>query len=644
MNEINVLDSETVDKIAAGEVVERPGSVVKELVENAIDAGASAITVEIQDGGIEFIRVTDNGSGIHKSQIDKAFLRHATSKIATSDDLFHIHSLGFRGEALSSIAAVSKVELITKTPEELTGIRYQIEGGIQKNIEEIGAPNGTTFLIRTLFYNTPARRKFLKTAATEGGYIADLMERFALSHPDISIQFMVGKSTRFSTSGNGNLREIIYRIYGKEIADELLEVRGTTEYFTLTGFLGKPIITRSNRNFENFFVNGRYIKSELLCKALETGYAGYLMQHKYPFAILNLQINSEKIDVNVHPNKMDIRFSDQQYIYEEVLKIIEETVSRKEYIPSVKLGEDAKNKGTQDIVVKSPEPFEVNRRIADAPKPAEQPQNEFREEVQYESSPQPKSKFLQDFIQKRNDTKVLGTKTANSDSRIEDIHANIIKEKDHIFVEKHEQMNLFDEKILNIDFSSQYKILGQVFDTYWILSFQDKVLFIDQHAAHEKVKYEEMVRKLKEKKIETQILAPPIILRLTSNELAVYEEYKDSFAELGFTVEDFGGEDYAIRTVPMDLYGYDEKEMFLSVLDELYEKPIHTAPEIILEKLASMSCKAAVKGNMQMNEEQARVLIEQLLKLDNPYNCPHGRPVIISMTKYEMEKKFKRIV
>ena len=633
MTVINILDHETIDKIAAGEVVERPSSVVKELVENAIDAKATSITVEIKEGGIEFIRVTDNGSGIDMSQIEKAFMRHATSKIKDSEDLFKINSLGFRGEALSSIAAISKVEVITKTPNQLTGLLYRIEGGNEISKEEIGAPNGTTFLIRTLFYNTPVRRKFLKSSITEGNYISDLMERFALSHPDIAFQFITNNHNRFSTSGNGNLKEVIYRIYGREVVEELISINDTDENGVhIDGYLGKPIITRANRNFETFFVNGRYIKSDLLSKALEAGYSGYLMQHKYPFCVLNIKIDTSKIDVNVHPNKMDIRFSEQQTVFESIVKLVNEALSDKEFIPTAIFDkpQDVESVRTANKD-RAPEPFEYNRI-------ANETASMVREEAGYEAN-------LQDLIQKRPDTKVPVNILNNLNPIHEKNNSNIIKEKDYIFVEKSEQLRIFDHEPKIIDQMSQYKILGQIFKTYWLIEHENALLMIDQHAAHEKIIYERLIKRLKSnEETLTQLLAPPIILHFSAKEYETYMSYKDYFDRLGFVVEEFGGEDYAIREIPLDLYGFDARSLFLEIIDELIEKPITDKPEVILDKIASMSCKAAVKGNNELTESEARSLIEQLMTLENPYHCPHGRPVIISMTQYELEKKFKRIV
>lgn len=637
MAEINLLDSSTIDKIAAGEVVERPASVVKELVENAIDAGADSITVEIKEGGISFIRVTDNGSGIEKEQVKKAFLRHATSKIKTVEDLLGVSSLGFRGEALSSIAAVAQVELITKTADALTGIRCCIDGGVEKEFEEIGAPNGTTFLIRNLFFNTPPRRKFLKTAATEGGYICDLMEHMAMSKPHVAFQYIQNGQTRFHTSGNGDLKEIIYRIYGRATAAELIWIESSCEGVKLSGYLGRPVLNRANRNFENYFVNHRYIKSEVISKAIEEGYRNYLMQHKYPFTVLHFTIAPDLLDVNVHPAKMEVRFLNQMHFYEFVVRSVEQGMQEKELIPEITL---TPPEPAQDIVMtkqKAPEPFETQR--SELYKVAEESQ--YHVEMAENSDITAK---MQDNLQNTALGRVIGSLGSRETSQNDKVHASVIKQKDHIFVEKPEQMNFFSDKILSREASVSYHILGQLFDTYWLIAYEDKLLMIDQHAAHEKVKYERLVKQLREKEILSQNLNPPVIVTLSGAEESVLKEYQEQFQALGFEIESFGGNEYAIRSVPVDLYGCKEEEMLLAVLEDLSGHSVKGAPEIVYEKLASMACKAAVKGNSSMSRPEIEALIQELLELENPYHCPHGRPTMISMSQHEIERKFKRII
>lgn len=631
---IHLLTQNTIDKIAAGEVVERPLSVVKELTENAIDAGAAAITVEIKDGGISLIRVTDNGCGIEKEQVKKAFLRHATSKITSIEDLDYVKSLGFRGEALSSIAAVAQVEVITKIKEDLTGVRYQIAGGYEEDLEEAGAPDGTTFLVRNLFFNTPVRKKFLKQPQTEGSYVADMMEHLALSRPDIAIKFIQNGQIKFHTSGNGNLKEVIYRIYGKDVTDALLPFTYEDNGLSISGFLGKPELNRSNRNFETYFVNGRYVRNDILTKAVEEGYRAYLMQHKFPFFVLHFTMEPDMLDVNVHPAKMEIRLIRGSEIYDQISKAVAAKLGERELIPDIKLTEEKKE---PKPIPKTPEPFEVRRSAIVMEERGEYKTAAATKEL-------PKEPKAGDLLQKIAQNRVIGSQSAVNIAGNEGIHANVIKAKDHILVEKPSQLNLFEENFLTREAKNEYRILGQIFDTYWLVAFKDKLFIVDQHAAHEKVKYERLVKELEEKKISSQMLNPPVILTLSGKEEALVLEYRSYFKELGFEIEDFGGNSVAVRSMPVDLYGCDEKELFTDILDELSENEAKGTPEVILHKLASMACKSAVKGNSKLDEKEVETLLEELLTLDNPYRCPHGRPTIISMSKYEIEKKFKRII
>ncbi|MBO5335602.1 MAG: DNA mismatch repair endonuclease MutL [Lachnospiraceae bacterium] len=688
MGEIHILDSETIDKIAAGEVVERPSSVVKELVENAIDAGANAITVEAKDGGIEFIRVTDNGAGIEREQLRKAFLRHATSKIENADDLTRIASLGFRGEALSSIAAVSRVEVITKRADTLVGNRILLEGGVEKSFEEVGAPDGTTFIVRNLFYNTPVRRKFLKQPATEGGYIADLMEHMALSRPDISFKFVLGNQTRFHTSGNGDLKEVIYRIYGREVASSLVPIQEEENGIRIEGYLGKPILVRSNRNFEIYFINGRFIKSTVVAKALEEGYKEYLMQHKFPLCVLHITMDAAVVDVNVHPTKMDVRFSNAIGVANFIGNAVRRTLKNREMIPDAQLGDEKEAKRQEREQqreaqkLQTPEPFEIKRETA----------YRVMEEARYEAVKQeilPKkesqSAKKQEFMQNPVWSRVFGkTEIEHANLQTQEKKSEVVTakpqpektqeslvEEETFFVEAEEdipvtvmessggveerlsaepeiaevsQINLFEEKMLSVENRSRYQIIGQVFATYWLVQFEDKLFIIDQHAAHEKVKYERLMKQYQEKNVVSQTLMPPIIVSLSGQEESVLKEHREVFLALGFELEAFGGSEYALRSVPVDLYGCSEREMFLEVLDELAENNNRGSFKVVEEKIASMSCKAAVKGNNRLSRAEAEELIDELLTLENPYNCPHGRPTIISMSQSELEKKFKRIV
>ena len=687
---IHVLDSRTIDRIAAGEVVERPASVVKELVENAIDAGSTAITVEAKEGGIEFIRVTDNGCGIEREQLPTAFLRHATSKIEDADDLNHIASLGFRGEALSSIAAVSRVEIITKRKENLTGTRMVLEGAKEQSIDEIGAPDGTTFLMRNLFFNTPVRRKFLKQPATEGSYITDLMEHLALSRPDISFKFVLGNQTRFHTSGNGDLREVIYRIYGREIAAELVPIQMEENGIKIEGYLGKPVLVRSNRNFEIYFINGRFIRSGVIAKAIEEGYKQYLMQHKFPLCVLHITMDTETVDVNVHPSKMDVRFSDGMAFARMLSEKIATTLRNREMIPDASL-EDEKSiqkKEQEDRKASwkehTPEVFEKKREES----------YRVMEAAKYEAVPKDRREFIQKPIWQETHAGIQtsirkpepvsaqteeqpAAPVAAPEPKEDDFFveaeplkptslepvicpetAEVMEAVDGIPAEKQpsamdmepvvkdvQQMNLFEEKLLSVQNRSRYRIIGQVFDTYWLIQFEDKLFIIDQHAAHEKVKYERLMKQFHEKSVISQRLMPPIIVSLTGQEESILHTYEDAFAQLGFEIEAFGGNEYALRSVPVDLYGCSERELFLAVLDELSQETGNRGSfQVIEEKIASMSCKAAVKGNNRLSLQEAEQLIDELLTLDNPYNCPHGRPTIITMTETDLEKKFKRIV
>lgn len=665
MSQIHVLDSETIDKIAAGEVVERPSSVVKELVENAVDAGATAITVEIKEGGIEFIRVTDNGLGMEKEQLRMAFLRHATSKIQNAEDLIRISSLGFRGEALSSIAAVAKVEVITKTRDSLTGSRMVLEGAVEKEFSEVGAPDGTTFLVRNLFFNTPVRRKFLKMPATEGGYIADLMEHLALSRPDISFKFQVGNQLKFHTTGSGDLKDVIYRIYGKEVATSLVPIQVEQNGNKVEGYLGKPVLVRSNRNFEIYFINGRFIRSNLVARALEEGYREYLMQHKFPLCILHITMDTRQVDVNVHPNKMDVRFSDGITFSKMLSDSVHDTLKQQEMIPDTRLDDERSvKKAEREELLKRqkehvPEPFEVNRtsayRVAEESHYQVDKKN-FAKDPVWSKVKAPQPAQLEDAFFVETQTPPDDTVTPQKVQSAQTVSVPEPKQAEAVGAEavqpeavqteavQPEQMNLFEERILDQRNRDRYHIVGQVFDTYWIVQFEKKMFIIDQHAAHEKVKYERLMKRFHEKQVTSQMLMPPVIVSLTAQEELVYLEYQEHFVNLGFEIEAFGGREYALRSVPQDLYGCSERELFLAVLDELDQGVSRGSFQVIEEKIASMSCKAAVKGNNRLSYAEAQELIDELLTLDNPYNCPHGRPTIITMSQYELDKKFKRIV
>ncbi|MDO5134620.1 MAG: DNA mismatch repair endonuclease MutL [Eubacteriales bacterium] len=710
MRKIAVLDRNTIDKIAAGEVVERPASVVKELVENSIDAGATAITVEITDGGKKLIRITDNGSGIEADQVPTAFLSHATSKIQKVEDLETIASLGFRGEALSSIAAVSQVELITKTPSAITGVRYVIQGGGEEKLEEMGAPEGTTFLVRNLFYNTPARSKFLKSDASEASGIASLMEQLALSHPEISFKYIQNKQVRLHTSGNYRVKDVIYSIYGRDIAKALLEVSYENDFMKVEGFAGKPEISRGNRTFENYYVNGRYVKNNIIAKAIEDAYKGFLMQHKFPFVSLHIQMTGNDLDVNVHPRKMEIRFARAAEVYDAVYQAVRGTLSRGEMIPRVSVGPQEKKPQEKERLARGdvPEPFETRRReqlhygMPQRPKllreeggyqkdPFSQKdpftkeerrlfagtireqragsgQKDERQEIQQGQGPKglvtPPGKTETDGGPKAvhpdgeeaQKTVQEGRADGQETSQREEVpripqsdapkgpEAEEVQEKRTAPQEAPRQLELFQEKLLAPESRSRHKLIGQLFETYWLVEFGDQFYIIDQHAAHEKVYYERFVRQLQEQRAEPQYISPPLIVSLSMEEETRLKANEKLFRDFGFEIEPFGGREYCISAVPSQLYGFQEGELFQEMLDHLAGEGEQDAQSLFTARLASMACKAAVKGNNRLSRLEAEKLLDELLTLDNPYHCPHGRPTIVAMTRTEIEKKFKRIL
>ena len=687
MSKIQVLDQITIDKIAAGEVIERPASVVKELAENAIDAGATAVTVEIKEGGITFMRIADNGIGIDKEDVRAAFLRHSTSKIRSAEDLAHISSLGFRGEALSSIAAVSQVELLTKTKEAEFGVRYKIAGGKEESLEDAGAPDGTTFLIRQLFYNTPARRKFLKTAMTEASHVGDLVTRLALSHPEVSFRFINNGQVKLHTSGNGNLKDVIYHIYGREIASNLIEVDFERKGIHITGYLGKPLISRGNRNFENYFVDGRYIKSSIISKAIEDGYKDFTMQHKYPFVVLYLDVDTEHVDVNVHPTKMDVRFNNQQEIYNTLFAAVDDGLHERELIPEVTLDDikipEEPKESKMDLPKKSEAEHTKKLRTS-----LQSPQNED-EKLQYFMNEMKKRvySYHEALLENKQETT-----PASSNTDAYDLQKNVpvpysykpqknipapdsykpqksvqaqssyepqqnvqaqgsqIAEMPNYTARqvpagKPQQLNFFEEKLLEPQAKAEHKIIGQVFDTYWLVEFHDNLYIIDQHAAHERVLYEQTLKGMKTREFTSQLISPPIVLNLSMQEAELLRLYMDQFTRIGFEIEEFGQDSYAVRAVPDNLFSIAKKELLMEMIDSLSDEINRNAPSnLIDEKIASMSCKAAVKGNMRLSAAEVDTLITELLSLDNPYHCPHGRPTIIAMSRRELEKKFKRIV
>lgn len=663
MSKIQVLDQITIDKIAAGEVIERPASIVKELAENAIDAGAGAIVIEIKEGGISFIRITDNGCGIAKEDVSNAFLRHSTSKIRSVDDLMDIHTLGFRGEALSSIAAVSRVELITKTRENDFGITYRIEGGKEISIEETGAPDGTTFLVRQLFYNTPARRKFLKTPMTEASHVADLVTRLALSHPEISFQFINNGQSKIHTSGNGNLKDVIYHIYGRDIASHLLEVKAENEHLKLTGYIGEPIVSKGNRNFENYYINGRYVKSQMISKAIEDAYKDFTMQHKYPFTVLHLEVKGDLLDVNVHPTKMEVRFGNQQEVYNFLCEAIGRSLHHEELIPHVEVPEPPQS---AEISFSSTASKEKNKKTEEKQSPLcnidnvkskNQSTLQEKQSVLCKNTGKTGKKDL-DYFMKQMRERVMSRHQEEEAKKNVPVHkitkSTVIKEEtvpyrstpaQDTVPEKPKQLNLFEEKLLDKQSVKEHRIIGQLFETYWLIEFQNSLYIIDQHAAHERVLYEKTLQGMKSRDYTSQNISPPIVLNLSMGEAQLLEKYMDQFTRIGFEFENFGPDSYAVCAVPDNLFSIAKKDLLMEMIDSLSDE-IYTGltPDVVDEKIASMSCKAAVKGNMKLSYAEADALIGELLALDNPYHCPHGRPTIISMSKREIEKKFKRIV
>ena len=691
MPHIHVLDQVTIDKIAAGEVIERPASIVKELVENAIDAGATSVTVEIKDGGISLIRIMDNGCGIPHEEVRSAFLRHSTSKISSVEDLAHISSLGFRGEALSSIAAVTQTELITKTEEEELGTRYVIEGGKEISIEETGAPDGTTFLVRQLFYNVPARRKFLKTPMTEAGHVQDLLMHLALSHPEVAFIFLNNGQEKLRTSGSGKLKDVIYNVYGRDVAANLLDIDYEKGGLRITGYLGKPVITRGNRNFENFFVNGRYVKSPMISKSLEDAYRDFTMQHKFPFAVLHFHVDGEQIDVNVHPTKMELRFQRQQDVYNTVFegvhrRLLEPELIQQAEVPDpvasdAKEGAEARTAKESPFLLKPRTPGNVpagarpvsRPAVPDAGKPENSDASESpvvqpaagvaaRSGEKNAASQKSKEEVRDEdyFIRKMRERVMAYHNRASSAEvsdksgiyrqeeqadRIREVAVYNAQPAEEAVQPKPQQLDLFEENFLKRDVRAEYKLIGQVFDTYWLVQYQDSLYIIDQHAAHERVLYERTLKGMKTREFTSQYLSPPIILSLSMQEAELLKENMDRFARIGFEIEPFGGEEYAVRAVPDNLFGIAKKELLMEMIDDLADGISSSmTPELIDEKVASMSCKAAVKGNNRLSAQEVNALIGELLTLDNPYHCPHGRPTIIAMTKRELEKKFKRIV
>ncbi len=684
---IQVLDQKTIDKIAAGEVVERPASVVKELVENSIDSGATAITVEIKEGGISLIRVTDNGCGIPAEQVPTAFLRHATSKITSIEDLLTVRSLGFRGEALSSIAAVGQVELITKTGEALTGLRYEIHGGIEQNVEEIGCPEGTTFIVRNLFYNTPARRKFLKTAMTEGNYVSELVEQIAMSHPDISFKFVNNGQNKLSTSGNGSLKDILYHIYGRDIAANLLPIEAERDGMKISGYVAKPYISRGNRSFEHYFVNGRYIKSPIITRAIEEAYKTFVMIHKFPFVAIYLTVDSKLLDVNVHPRKMEMRYSRGDELYKFIFEEIRYVLLQKELIPEVsQIASGKKIEQGTPVASSVPEPFETNRRKQEPGYGSEKKDNfqsfyglqkgtptvhekeaiyQATVTLEHASAPVPTERIASEVAassenpsaeslsggklsaEQPSTGKVSEKYISAEQSSIENTEQTVAEtgtpEPEVQSNIRKDQISLFESGFMTEEARPKHRLIGQLFKTYWLIEYENNLFIMDQHAAHEKVMYEKLMKQYEKREVLSQQIHPPLVISVNPVEQEALRKNMDFFEQMGFQIESFGGNEYMLRAVPLETYGLAAQDIFIDFVDSLTEEGNHLNMDLFIYKIATMACKAAVKGNMKLSFAEADALIDQLLQLDNPYNCPHGRPTIIAMTETELEKKFRRI-
>jgi len=649
MKNINILDSNTIDKIAAGEVVEGPKAVCKELIENSIDAGAGAITIEIKEGGISYIRITDNGEGIDRSQINKAFMRHATSKIKSIEDLLDVTSLGFRGEALSSISSVSKVELLTKTRDEFIGTRYVNEGGREMVLDDAGVPDGTTIIVRDLFYNIPARRKFLKSAQTEGNYITELIEHMILSHPEVSFKYILNGNVKLQSTGNGDILSSIYSVYGRDIASKLIEIKTDRDDISIRGYLGKPELSRGTRNFEIYFVNNRFVKSTLVERALDEAYKEYMMLHKYPVVFLYFDVPGYLIDVNVHPAKKEIRFLESEGIKDYICESVKNALSVKELIPTIEEPE-TKVKSIDPSEI-NPEPFEIKKDLQAVREQSYVYETDFKfRRTNGQIDEENIGTEISDGHSITTDDEVgdkesyISTIQDSIDCDGRNAKVNLDETTDNDSTESNIQLNLFSEDFLTEEAKIHHRVIGQLFNTYWLVEYDGKLFIIDQHAAHEKINYERMIKKLRNNECLSQNIYPPIVVSLSASEAEYVKKYADNFMAVGFTIEHFGGNDYTISTVPLELLSQNPSEYFHEMLDELMEGRFNKETDTVNLRIATMACKASVKGGMKMSLIEADKLITELLSLDNPYNCPHGRPTIVSYSKYEIEKLFKRIV
>lgn len=632
LGEIRLLDNSTINKIAAGEVVERPSSVIKELVENAIDAGAGNITIEIKDGGTTFIRITDDGCGIPVNEVKTAFLRHATSKITAVEDLESTFSLGFRGEALASIAAVSKAQMITKTRNEETGTKIVINGGILEEIKPWGAPDGTSITVEDIFYNVPARRKFLKKPATESGYISDIVNKFILGHPEISFKYINNNTTIIQTSGNNDLKTALYHVYGKDTALKMLELSSSHPDMKLDGLIGKPELSRANRTYENLFINGRFIKSDVVSNAAEEAYKTRLMIGKFPVYALSITLDPSMIDVNVHPAKLEVRFRDDDAVYQFVYDSIVNTFKDKVLI----------REGNWDS-----KPSAAVSEFIEINVPQEKPIKPVQQEL-YTGMPSAPRK-----------TASLRSEAANYTSRLNQAVSEDEKLKGELLLRNiengssssqiREERKKFDDiPSETMEFSSDkpffdnYRVIGQVFGTYWIIEQNKSMFVIDQHAAHERILFEKFSEEFSNGSVVSQKLFDDEKLILSETERVILEENIELFKNFGFEVKKESGGWY-ISSVPYIFDKPANAEFLTDILDMIHTEKLADVYDSKLMSIATMACKAAVKARDKMSVSEAEEMIKKLLSLKNPFSCPHGRPTIIEMTEYELEKKFKRI-
>ena len=676
MGSIVLLDDLTINQIAAGEVIERPANVVKELVENSLDANATSVSVEIENGGITYMRITDNGKGIEPDDIDLAFERHATSKIRRAEDLVRVSTMGFRGEALASIAAIAKVEMVTRTKNNETGTKVIVEGGNILSKEECGAPIGTTITIRELFYNTPVRYKFLKKDFTEGGYIETAVERIALIHPEVGFKLINNKKEVLHTSGNGNMTDVVYNVFGKDIASNLVDVNFQYENIRVTGVVGKPEIARSNRSNQMFYVNGRFIKDKTLSAAAEEAYRTMIPHGKFGFCILNINIPPEQVDVNVHPAKLEVRFSEEGKVFKAIHYAIKNTLlgvdlvredDDNNYVPDVKnITSEDSSKNTDTFgskVVPISENVAPKRTLFDIFKGKQEKNNAVKEEelkdneyiIEVTQKEEKEKKSFMNNLTTNSESKITRPIEIKNPEEIENLHkletntktdenANVESKDTNNTITDEGQVNTFFEK----DFSDkapipEYKILGVAFDTYILLQMDEDIYILDQHAAHERVLYE----KIKENFYrsggkEVQMLLLPDILEVSKRDMHMIKDHIDLFEQAGFALEEFGENTIKINGVPVICYEMDTKALFMDILDGI-DITTRTNKQDIEEKfIATVACKAAVKANMKLDEREIRGLLDQMLLLDNPFTCPHGRPTAIRITKYEIEKKFGR--